>query len=95
MEEKFEFTFVNGTVIKIVLGEDGYNVNIITYKPLMGTFTSFENLLKGIAVVVQDNVADDAEFTKFAQELSLAISNTLVIDEVEELLNFHKSVILR
>ena len=86
MEEKFEFTFVNGTVIKIVLGEDGYNVNIITYKPLMGTFTDFENLLKGIAPVVQENVADDAEFTKFAQELTLSLSNTMTIDEIEEIL---------
>lgn len=93
--EEFEFVFANGTEIRIAVGEDGYHAHIIADKPLVGVFTSFENLLKGIAPVVQDNVADDAEFTKFAQELSLAISNTLVIDEVEDLLNFHKTVILR
>lgn len=87
MEEKFEFTFVNGTVIKVVLGEDGYNVNIWGVdKPLMGTFTDFENLLYGLAPIVQDNVSSNGEFNKFVQELTLGISNTLVIDEIEEIL---------
>lgn len=70
MEEKFEFTFASGTVIKIVLGEDGYNVNIYGVdKPLMGTFTDFENLLKGIALVIQENVANQFEFGMFVSHL--------------------------
>lgn len=87
MEEKFEFTFTNGTVIKVVLGEDGYNVNIWGVdKPLMGTFTDFENLLYGLAPIVQNNVSSNQEFAEFAQEISLSLSNTLLIDEIEEIL---------
>ena len=86
MEEKFEFTFVNGTVINVVLGEDGYNVNIWGVdKPLMGTFTSFENLVKGIGDVVISN-ASEGELDKFVEELSLSLSNTYVIDEIKEML---------
>ena len=84
--EQFEFTFNNGVTITIVIGEDGYTVNVLDVKPLMGTFTSFENMLYGIAQVVQENVSCKQEFVKFAEELSLTLSNTLVIDEIEEIL---------
>lgn len=88
MEEKFEFEFANGASVKVVVGEDGYNVNVIQVgdRPLMGTFTDFENLLYGIAPIVQNNVYDRNEFVQFAQELSLSLSNTMVIDEIEEIL---------
>lgn len=86
MEEKFEFTFANGTYVYIVTGEDGYTVNVLADEPLMGTFTDFENLLYGLAPIVQDNVSSNGEFNKFVQELTLGISNTLVIDEIEEIL---------
>lgn len=86
MEEKFEFTFANGTHVHVVVGEDGYNVNVITGKPLMGTFTSYENLLYGLAPIVQNNASNNEEFAKFAQEISLSLSNTLVIDEIEDIL---------
>ena len=88
MEEKFEFEFANGTYLRVVVGEDGYNVNItqVGDEPLMGTFTDFENLLYGIAPIVQNNASSNQEFTQFAQELSLSLSNTLVIDEIEEIL---------
>ena len=87
MEEKFKFTFANGAVIKVVLGEDGYNVNIWGVdKPLMGTFTDFKNLLYGIAPIVQNYASSNEEFVQFAQELSLSLSNTMVIDEIEEIL---------
>lgn len=86
MEEKFEFTFANGTYVYIVTGEDGYTVNILADEPLMGTFTDFENLLYGLAPIVQNNVSSNQEFAEFAQEISLGISNTLVIDEIEEIL---------
>lgn len=88
MEEKFEFTFANGAYLKVVLGEDGYNVNIVQVgdRPLIGTFTDFENLLYGIAPIVQDNASSNVEFVQFAQELSLSLSNTLVIDEIEDIL---------
>jgi hypothetical protein len=88
MEEKFEFAFANGASVKVVLGEDGYNANVIQVddKPLMGTFTDFENLLYGIAPIVQNNASSNQEFVQFAQELSLSLSNTLVIDEIEDIL---------
>ena len=88
MEEKFEFEFANGTYLRVVVGEDGYNVNItqVGDEPLMGTFTDFENLLYGIAPIVQNNASSNQEFTQFAQELSLSLSNTMVIDEIEEIL---------
>lgn len=84
--EEFKFEFLNGVIITIVLGEDGYTVNVLDVEPLMGTFTEFEGMLYAIAPVVQDNVSCKQEFTKFAQELSLSLSNTLVIDEIEEIL---------
>ena len=84
--EEFKFEFANGVIITIVLGEDGYTVNVYDVESLMGTFTEFEGMLYAIAPVVQDNVSCKQEFVKFAQELSLSLSNTLVIDEIEEIL---------
>ena len=86
MEEKFEFTFANGTYVYIVTGEDGYTVNVLADEPLMGTFIDFENLLYGLAPIVQNNVSSNQEFAEFAQEISLSLSNTLLIDEIEEIL---------
>lgn len=86
MEEKFEFEFANGAYLRVVVGEDGYNVNILADEPLMGTFTDFENLLYGIAPIVQNNAISNQEFAQFAQELSLSLSSTMVIDEIEEIL---------
>ena len=86
MEEKFEFTFANGTYVYIVTGEDGYTVNVLADEPLMGTFTDFENLLYCLAPIVQNNVSSNQEFAEFAQEISLSLSNTLLIDEIEEIL---------
>lgn len=84
--DRFNFVFANGSSIRIVLGEDGYNVNIdqVGGKPLMGTFTDFENLLKGIAKVVIANVSSNAELDKFAVEIDLSLSNTMVVDEIKE-----------
>ena len=86
MIKHIEFTFNNGDLIYITKGEDGYTVNILSDEPLMGTFTDFENLLYGIGEYVQNTVSDNIEFVKFAEELSLTLSNTLVIDEIEEIL---------
>ena len=84
--EEFEFAFVSGTYMQIAVGEDGYTVNILDNEPLMGTFTDFEELLYGIAPIVQNNSSSNAELIQFAQELTLALSNTLTIDEIEEIL---------
>ena len=86
MEEKLVYQFEDGTELKIVLGEDGYNVNVISSRPLMGTFTSFENLLYGIAPVVQEHIHTRKDVEDLAMKLELSFSNVLVIDEVEEIL---------
>ncbi|MBO7733589.1 MAG: hypothetical protein J6S67_13575 [Methanobrevibacter sp.] len=72
--------------MQIAVGEDGYTVNILDDEPLVGTFTSFEELLYGIAPIVQNSASSNEEFIQFAEELSLALSNTLTIDEIEEIL---------
>ena len=83
--EEFEYTFSNGIHFRIVLGEDGYNVNIFGLeKPLIGTFNSFEKLLKGIGDIVLINPS--TEIDDFIQALDLSFSNTLVIDEIRQLL---------
>lgn len=70
MEENFEYTFSNGDLIYISpKGEDGYTVNILADEPLMGTFSDFENLLYGLAPIVQNAASDDLEFGMFATEL--------------------------
>lgn len=85
MEEKLVYQFEDGTELKIVLGEDGYNVNVISSKPLMGTFTSFENLLYGIAPVVQEHIQTRKDVEDLAMKLELSFSNVLVIDEIEKI----------
>lgn len=68
--EDFEFTFNNGVYLQISQkGEDGYTVNVLADEPLMGTFSGFENLLYGIAPVVQNAVGDGIEFGMFVSTL--------------------------
>ena len=86
ISEREEYTFKDGGTLVLTNGEDGITVQIDLGKLVMGTFTNFENMLYGIAQVVQENVSCKQEFVKFAEELSLTLSNTLVIDEIEEIL---------
>lgn len=67
--EEFNYTFNNGDLMYIVRGEDGYTVNILSDEPKMGTFTSFEELLYGIAPIVQNAVSDNIEFGMFASSI--------------------------
>ena len=70
MEENFEYTFNNGDLLYITpKGEDGYTVNVLADEPLMGTFSDFENLLYGIAPIVQNAVGDGVEFGMFVSTL--------------------------
>ena len=70
MEENFEYTFNNGDLLYISpKGEDGYTVNVLADEPLMGTFSDFENLLYGIAPIVQNAVGDGVEFGMFVSTL--------------------------
>ena len=92
MEENFEYTFINGDLIYISLGEDGYTVNVLADEPLMGTFSNFENLLYGLAPIVQNAASDNLEFGMFANELHYHFLEmdddvmTMTTDDIEEIL---------
>lgn len=86
MEEKLNYQFADGVELRITLGEDGYNVNVISSKPLMGTFTSFENLLYGIAPVLQEKIDSTVEMECFAIALSENFKNDLSDAEILEII---------
>lgn len=90
-KEKFEYPFNNGLQFKVVLGEDGYNVNLsggTLQQPLMGTFTSFEEMLYALAPIVQENVQDRFEFGIFSSDLwcNFAENTSLECYEAAEIL---------
>lgn len=81
------YQFSDGREINIVLGEDGYNVNISGggYAPKMGTFTSFEKMLYGIAPAVSGcELRTDIEM--LAIELDFNFTTDMDSDEIEEIL---------
>ena len=85
MEEKLVYQFADGSEISIVLGEDGYNVNISGggYAPKMGTFTSFEEMLYGIATYVR-GCEFRVDIEMLAIELECSFSDAWDSDEIEE-----------
>lgn len=85
MEERLDYEFEDGE-LRIVLGEDGYNVNVIDSKPLMGTFTSFEDLLYGIAPVLQKKIDSMVEMECFAIALSESFKTSLSDKEILEII---------
>lgn len=85
--EEFFYKFRNGFCIKIILGEDGYNVNMWGInKPLMGTFTDFHRLMHGIGDMVFINVSGSEEMDDFVKKLDMNISNVYTVDEIREML---------
>jgi len=87
MEELSNYKFADGSEISIVLGEDGYTVNVIDVsKPLMGTFTSFEDLLYGIAPVLQEKIDSMVEMECFAIALSENFKTSLSDKEILEII---------
>lgn len=87
MEKKINYQFADGTELRITLGEDGYTVNVLDLsKPLMGTFTSFENLLYGIAPVLQWKIDSMVEMECFAIALSENFDSSLSDAEILELI---------
>jgi hypothetical protein len=85
---KCVYDFNTGTHLEVQLGEDGYNVNIIQAddKPLMGTFTSYENMLKGIAPIVQNNANSDEELFILAFQLKTSFNSKLEPHEIMTIL---------
>lgn len=86
MNELSNYQFADGSEISIVLGEDGYNVNVIDSNPLMGTFTSFEELLYGIAPVLQEKIDSMVEMECFAIALSESFKTSLSDKEMLEII---------
>lgn len=84
--EYLEYLYAEGVNFKIVNGDDGYTVNIECEKPLMGTFTSFENLLFGIAPVVQKYMDGIIDVEGFAIALDVNFNNELGENGIVELL---------
>lgn len=87
MEEKLDYMFTDGSELKIVLGEDGYNVNLSGggYAPKMGTFTDFEHLLHGIAPIVR-GCEFKVDVEMLAIQLELCFTSDYDSDEIEEIL---------
>lgn len=86
MEEKLNYQFEDGSVLKITLGEDGYTVNVVDSKPLIGTFTNFENMLYGIAPLLQSKIDSIVEMDCFAMALNENFDTTLSDAEILEII---------
>lgn len=88
LSNQFAFPFLNGTLITANTGEDGITVNITQEddEPKMGTFTDLENMLYGIAPIVQNNCGSNLEFHMFCGSLNDAFENNLGIEEIAEIL---------
>lgn len=89
--ERFDYEFNSGLQMAVVLGEDGYNVNLVggtLEQPLMGTFTDFEEMLYSLAPIVQENVEDQFEFGIFSSSLwmNFAEDTSLSNEETAEIL---------
>ena len=86
MDEKLNYQFEDGSELKITIGEDGYTVNLIDSKPLIGTFTNFENLLYGIAPLLQAKIDSMVEMECFAMALNENFDTTLSDAEILEII---------
>lgn len=86
MGEKLNYQFEDGSELKITIGEDGYTVNVIDSKHLIGTFTNFENLLYGIAPLLQVKIDSMVEMECFAMALNENFYTTLSDAEILEII---------
>ena len=87
MEEKLNYQFEDGSELRITIGEDGYTVNVNDLNnPLIGTFTNFENLLYGIAPVLQEKIDSMVEMECLAMALNENFDTTLSDAEILEII---------
>lgn len=82
--EVFNCTFGNGLHMEIEKGVDEYTVTIESDPPKMASFTTFENMLYGIAPTVQENVEDEYEFMTFAQNLYLNYAGDAEVERLKD-----------
>ena len=81
--EELEYWYSEDVIFKITVSEDGYvaSINDIEY-----TFTSFDDLLYGIAPVVQEHMFSIADLEAFAIALDVNFNNELGENGIVELL---------
>ena len=88
--EQFEYQFHNGTTITANSGEDGITVNVIQRygEPLIGTFATFENMVHGIAQIVQENSQSIYELGFVARRLRVDFDlvNKMKSEEIVKML---------
>ena len=85
---QFAFPFLNGTLITANTGEDGITVNVTQEddEPKMGTFTDFENMLYGIAPIVQESSQSAYELGHVARRLKISFGSEMEVEEIIEIL---------
>lgn len=87
-DNQFSFPFLNGTLITANSGEDGITVNVISEddEPKIGTFTSFEDMLYGIAPIIQENSQSEYELGFVARRLKVSFDSEMETEEIIEIL---------
>lgn len=87
-DNQFSFPFLNGTLITANSGEDGITVNVISEddEPKIGTFTSFEDMLYGIAPTIQENSQSEYELGFVARRLKVSFDSEMETEEIIEIL---------
>ena len=87
--ERFEYTFNNGLQMTVVLGEDGFNVNIsggTLEQPLMGIFTDFEEMLYALAPTVQENITCKEELLFIASHIRVSFIGKMEKQKIVDIL---------
>ena len=87
-DNQFSFPFLNGTLITANSGEDGITVKVISEddEPKIGTFTSFEDMLYGIAPIIQENSQSEYELGFVARRLKVSFDSEMEPEEIIEIL---------
>lgn len=87
-DNQFSFPFLNGTLITANSGEDGITVNVMDDddENVVGTFQSFEDMLYGIAPVIQENSQSKYELGFVARRLKVTFDSEMEPEEIIEIL---------
>lgn len=87
-DNQFSFPFLNGTLITANSGEDGITVNVMEDddENVVGTFQSFEDMLYGIAPVIQENSQSKYELGFVARRLKVSFDSEMEPEEIIEIL---------
>lgn len=87
--EPFFYTFNNGLAFNIEKGVNKYTLTIESNPPQITTFSSFEELLHGLAPVVRENIEDQLEFGKLNGDLIIHFYDDEdagdIVDDISEI----------